>query len=100
MMLANFSHETLTLPKSRFGVAEAVSEELVDRINKPRQVSNHLLGPGESGKMKHCITNLGGKLDNLPQRKDMSQCYKNMRMFSTRRPMILSLPTSLNIRFR
>jgi hypothetical protein len=39
-MLANFSHETLTLPKSTvLGVAEEVSEELVDRINKPEQTS-------------------------------------------------------------
>jgi len=36
VMLANFSHETLTLPKSTvLGVAEEVSEELVDKINKP-----------------------------------------------------------------
>jgi hypothetical protein len=39
-MLANFSHETLTLPKSTvLGVAEEVSEELVDKINKPEQTS-------------------------------------------------------------
>ena len=39
-MLANFSHGTLTLPKSTvLGVAEEVSEELVDKINKPEQTS-------------------------------------------------------------
>jgi hypothetical protein len=34
-MLANFSHEALTLPKSTvLGISEEFSEELVDRINK------------------------------------------------------------------
>jgi len=40
VILANFSHETLTLPKSTvLGVAEGVSEELIDKINKPEQTS-------------------------------------------------------------
>ena len=40
VMLANFSHETLTLPKSTvLGVAEEVSEELVDKINTPEQTN-------------------------------------------------------------
>jgi hypothetical protein len=36
VMLANFSHETLTLPKSTvLGIAEEVSEDLINRINEP-----------------------------------------------------------------
>jgi hypothetical protein len=39
-MLANFSHKTHTIPKSTLlGLAEEVSVELVDRINKPEYPS-------------------------------------------------------------
>jgi len=40
VMLANFSHETLTVPKSTvLGVEEEVSEELISRINKSEQTN-------------------------------------------------------------
>jgi hypothetical protein len=70
-MLANFSHETLTLSKPTvLWVPEAVSEEIVDRINKQEQSS--LESPTRSRrKRKKALYNklLGGKLDHLPPEK-------------------------------
>jgi len=68
-MLANFSHETLTLPKSTvLGVAEEVSEELVDKINKPEQTSLDSPARPRRKRKNEALYNklLGGKLDHLP----------------------------------
>jgi hypothetical protein len=66
-MLTNFSHETLTLPKSTvLGVAEEVSEELVDRINKPEQTSLKSPTRPRRKRKNEALYNklLGGKLDH------------------------------------
>jgi len=59
VMLVNFSHENLTLPKSTvLGVAEEVSEELVDKINKPEQTSlDSPARPRRKPKTKRCKIN-------------------------------------------
>jgi hypothetical protein len=67
-MLTNFSHETLTLPKSTvLGVAEEVSEELVDRINKPEETSLESPTRNRRKRKNEALYNklLGGKLDHL-----------------------------------
>ena len=67
VMLANFSYETLTLPKST-AVAEEVSEELVDKINKPEQTSLDSSATARRKRKNEALYNklLGGKLDHLP----------------------------------
>ena len=68
-MLANFSHETLTLPKSTvLGVAEEVSEELVDKINAPEQTNLDSPARPRRKRKNEVLYNklLGGKLDHLP----------------------------------
>jgi len=64
VMLANFGDSPITIPKSTvLGIAEQVSETLVDRINDSRRCK-------ETGKiikneaLYHKL--LGGKLDHLP----------------------------------
>jgi len=69
VMLANFSHDTLTLPKSTvLGVAEEVSEELVDKTNKPEQTSFDSPARPRRKRRNEALYNkiLGGKLDHLP----------------------------------
>jgi hypothetical protein len=68
-MLANFSCEILTIPKSTvLGVAEEVSEELIDRLN-PEENSNEENPVKPPRKMKSEALYdklLRGKLDHLP----------------------------------
>jgi hypothetical protein len=68
VMLANFSHENLTLPMSTvLGVAE-VSEELIDRINKPEQANLESPTRLRRKQKNEALYNklVGGKLDHLP----------------------------------
>jgi len=53
-MLANFSDQTLTVPKSTvLGIAEEASEPLIDRINQRKELNFHSpLGLRGKRKMK------------------------------------------------
>jgi len=69
VMLTNFSDEALTVPKATvLGIAEEISESIVDKINKVGQSSSN--APNDSskcGKNKELFQKLlKGKLDHLP----------------------------------
>ena len=70
VMLTNFSDEALTVPKATvLGIAEEISESIVDKINKVGQSSSD--APNDSskcGKNKELFQKLlKGKLDHLPK---------------------------------
>ena len=71
-MLANFSQEKLTLPKATvLGLAEEVSEALIDRINieKPQDTGSPN-SPQKGARNKALYDKLlGGKLDHLTLRR-------------------------------
>jgi hypothetical protein len=71
MLVANFSNETLTLPKTIvLGIAERVREDEIDKINPKAK-----LGAQSVAKTQRQVTNEGlyekllkGKLDHLEKR--------------------------------
>ena len=69
VMLAKFSNEPLTIPKATvLGVAEGISESLVDRINAGQASPNSPTKPPRKRKneaLHHTL--LQGKLEHLPQ---------------------------------
>jgi hypothetical protein len=67
-MLANFSQEELTLPKATvFGLAEKVSEDLIDHIyfGNPRGTESLIVPQWETRNKALYNILLGGKLDHL-----------------------------------
>jgi hypothetical protein len=69
-MLANFSDQTLTVPKSTvLGIAEEVSEPLVEKINQGKGANANLSQKPERKKKNKALYNklLNGKLDHLKQ---------------------------------
>ena len=70
VMLANFSDQTLTVPKSTvLGIAEEASEPLIDRINQRKEPnSDSPLRPQREKKNEALYRKLlNGKLDHLNQ---------------------------------
>ena len=70
VMLANFSDQTLTVPKSTvLGIAEEASEPLIDRINRKKEPnSDSPLRPQREKKNEALYRKLlNGKLDHLNQ---------------------------------
>jgi hypothetical protein len=64
-MITNFIDEALTVPKATvLGVAEGMSESVVDRINTVRQSGVNTSRGGRNIKLHHKL--LEGKLDQLP----------------------------------
>jgi len=59
-MLANFSDESVTIPKATvLGIAEGISESLVDKINAILKLTSlNQPNPLERERMKPCTTNL------------------------------------------
>jgi len=69
VMVANFSDEQLIIPKATvLGVAEEITEELVDRINTTDQPISDPLNDKKRKKRNELLYRklLHGKLDNLP----------------------------------
>ena len=65
VMITNFSDEALTVPKATvLGVAEEMSESVVDRINTVRQSGVNTSRGGRNVELYHKL--LKGKLDHLP----------------------------------
>jgi len=65
VMITNFSDEALTVPKATvLGVAEGMSESVVDRINTVRQSGVNTSRGGRNIELYHKL--LEGKLDHLP----------------------------------
>jgi hypothetical protein len=67
-MLANFSDETLTIPKATIlGIAEEVSEQEIDRINPKDQVNKQMTSQPPRQKKNEVLYHklLQGKLDHL-----------------------------------
>ena len=70
VMLANFSNQTLTVPKTNvLGIAEEASEPLIDKINQRKELnSDSLLKPQRIKKNEALYRkSLNGKLDHLNQ---------------------------------
>ena len=70
VMLANFSDQTLTVPKSTvLGIAEEASEPLIDKINQRKELnSDSPLKPQRIKKNEALYRKLlNGKLDHLNQ---------------------------------
>jgi hypothetical protein len=69
-MLANFSYQTLTFPKSTvLGIAEELSEPLVDKINEGKGTNANLPEKPEREKKNKAMYRklLNGKLEHLKQ---------------------------------
>jgi hypothetical protein len=103
LMVANFSDESLTIPKKTIlGVAEQIEEPLVNRINDEIKSDTSPVKPRRKRKNEALYQKLlHGKLDHLPQEeKDLIEPiilkYADVSMMKT--PMILRLQTLLSIR--
>ena len=69
VMVAKFSDEQLIIPKATFlGVAEEITEELVDRINQRNPPTSDKLNDKQKKKRNELLYRklLHGKLDYLP----------------------------------
>jgi hypothetical protein len=73
-MLANFSDQTLTVPKSTvLGIAEEVSEPLVGKINQGKGTNANLSQKPERKKNEALYGKLlNGKLDHLKQTNSLN----------------------------
>ena len=70
VMLANFSDQTLTVPKSTvLGIAEEASEPLIDRINQRKELNSDSPPKPQRKKKNEALYHklLNGKLDHLSQ---------------------------------